>query len=133
MVQRETTAQLVMTAISERQGLMEHRDCKEKMVPWESRETMEQLVEKVPLDHQDQSEERKYVYLASNTIILVILVFFIQINIYETFDDLMMSCDDDEAPPTTGCLAFVRNTRFIYVQMPGEECDWQAWVSVLLY
>lgn len=44
-----------------------------------------------------------------------------------------MSCDDDEAPPTTGCLAFVRNTRFIYVQMPGEDCDWQAWVSVLLY
>jgi hypothetical protein len=53
----------------------------------------------------------------------------LQIKIYDTFDDLIMSCDENEIPPTDGCLAFVRDTQFIYVQMPGDDCDWQAWVS----
>ena len=42
----------------------------------------------------------------------------------------MMSCDDNIAPPTEGCLAFVRNTRFIYIQSPGEDCMWLPWVCV---
>ena len=51
-----------------------------------------------------------------------------QINIYDTYDDLLTSCDDNEIP-TDGCLAFVRNTRFIYIQLPGQRCEWVPWVS----
>ena len=52
-----------------------------------------------------------------------------QINIYETFDDLMATCIENETPPTDGCLAFVSNTKFIYIQMPGDDCIWLPWVS----
>ena len=52
----------------------------------------------------------------------------IQISIYATYEELMLSCDLNEAPPTSGCLAFVRSTRFIYVQLPGDDCVWQPWV-----
>ena len=51
-----------------------------------------------------------------------------QINIYDTYEDLLTSCDDNEIP-TDGCLAFVRNTRFIYIQLPGRRCEWVPWVS----
>ena len=90
------------------------------------------MVERAHLDHQVQPEENKYnMSLSSNA--RIFMIFFIQLDIYETYEDLMRSCNDTEVPPTTGCLAFVRNTRFIYVQMPGEDCDWEPWVSILLY
>ena len=56
----------------------------------------------------------------------------IQMYIYDTYDDLMESCNESVIPPTDGCLAFVRNTRFIYIQIPGDDCDWQPWVSSCL-
>lgn len=59
--------------------------------------------------------------------------FMTQISIYETYDELLLSCDLNEVPPTPGCLAFVRSTRFIYVQLPGEGCVWQPWVRTIIY
>ena len=57
------------------------------------------------------------------------MFFSIQIDIYDTFEDLLLSCDENDTPPTTGCLAFVRDTRFIYIQLSEEDCEWIPWVS----
>ena len=57
-------------------------------------------------------------------------MFLIQIYIYETYEDLVRACDDETASSkiTDGCMAFVLETQFIYVQMPGESCEWLPWV-----
>lgn len=57
------------------------------------------------------------------------VLFSLQINIYNTYEELMMSCDENISPPTDGCMAFVINTRYIYIQMPGDDCEWVPWVS----
>lgn len=54
-------------------------------------------------------------------------------DIYATYDDLTNSCNESLTPPTPGCMAFVLDTRFIYVLVPGDNpgdnCNWVAWVS----
>ena len=55
--------------------------------------------------------------------------FFQQMDIYATYDDLINSCTESLTPPTPGCMAFVLDTSFIYVLLPGDDCDWVPWVS----
>ena len=50
-------------------------------------------------------------------------------DIYATYDDLLNSCTENPTPPIAGCMAFVLETHYIYVQLPGDDCDWAAWVS----
>ena len=50
-------------------------------------------------------------------------------DIYATYDDLINSCTESLTPPTPGCMAFVLDTSFIYVLLPGDDCDWVPWVS----
>ena len=78
-------------------------------------------------------EGNRYEHIKNIHVILyamhVRMFFSIQIDIYDTYEDLLLSCDENDTPPTTGCLAFVRNTRFIYIQLSEEDCEWIPWVS----